>query len=208
MSMVMMGDGGWFLLARQQGLPGPRTYVRMAPVAGRLRAVELYVDGDGQPLAQSKIGEVALSRVEAEAGDLVRQHGVVPMGTAPEMSVLASHLGATWAPPRAGDPPQHWVAEAYLARNGAAGVARPKRKPLGRLFELEQDILDGPPVDGLTDGFLGRVASSYATAVRQGLPPAPTLAGQAHVSPRTVHRWVRLARERGIMAQGRQGVVG
>jgi len=57
------------------------------------------------------------------------------------------------------------------------------------------------PEHGLTDDFLRHVADAYAQAVRQRKAPAPELARQVGdgATERTIHKWVYIARQRGIM---------
>ena len=57
------------------------------------------------------------------------------------------------------------------------------------------------PNSGLTDEFLLHVRDAYRQALADGLHPAPELAQQVGdgATPRTIHKWVLIARQRGIM---------
>lgn len=64
------------------------------------------------------------------------------------------------------------------------------------------------PDAGLTPEFLQLVADAYRTAVREGRRPNKALADQCSLSPRTVQRWVYLARKGGFLAPTTPGSVG
>jgi 8-oxo-dGTP pyrophosphatase MutT (NUDIX family) len=59
------------------------------------------------------------------------------------------------------------------------------------------------PDSGLTDEFLRHVAAAYVAAVKAGLNPAPELARQTGRPVRTVHRWIYIARKRGLLPPSR-----
>jgi hypothetical protein len=55
------------------------------------------------------------------------------------------------------------------------------------------------------DTFYERVAKAYETAVANGEPPAQAMSNANGVPLTTVHRWVREARRRGVLAPAQKG---
>ena len=64
------------------------------------------------------------------------------------------------------------------------------------------------PTEGLTPEFLRQVAAAYVAALHRDEKPIRALTEQAGVSPRSVERWVYLARKGGYLAPTRRGSVG
>lgn len=197
------GNGGWVRVA-DAGMPGP-LYVRLLPdERGRLRIRELYLEAEDGPIRGEHLRGLPLHVLEAicneDRSDVLNRLEV----PGPDLSRAASYHATSW-----GRKVEHWVADSWWAQVAGSGVPqaprarkRPRRTP-----PLPPQPLKAPD-EGLTDAFLRTVAASYADAVRRGLAPAPTLAEEARVSHRTVHRWVYEARKRGIMPPGKQGRVG
>jgi hypothetical protein len=131
------GNGGW-VRVDGVGLPGP-FYVRFAhDDQGRWRAVELYVDGNGEPLSSATL-RLPLADLEAavlEHGENLSSRSGVP---GPDLRRLAAHYGTTWGAQtyaglhcdRCGGPikgrrvpeadrdvraTQNWVAESFFAQ--------------------------------------------------------------------------------------------
>jgi hypothetical protein len=105
----------------------------------------------------------------------------------------------------------NWVAESWYAQfpdSGIPQVAMPN-SPAPPATEAEEfPVLEPPQGSRITDEFLVQVRRCYALCLRKGLPPAPTIAELASVSPRTAHKWVSVARTRGIMPPGTRGRAG
>jgi hypothetical protein len=109
------------------------------------------------------------------------------------------------------------VALSYYAQFPDSRIARPKAhaKPLGTFVPRVVPPLQRP-THGLTDEFLTHVRDAYEQAILRGLAPAPELARQiapdlpkANRPVRTIHKWVSVARQRGIMpAASRKGRAG
>lgn len=78
-------------------------------------------------------------------------------------------------------------------------------------WDAEQERRSVPrlqrPTKGLTDDFLRHVADAYREALIQGRPPAPELARQVGdgATARTIHKWVSVARQRGLMPPAARG---
>lgn len=62
--------------------------------------------------------------------------------------------------------------------------------------------------DRVDDTFLRDVVTAYRDCVDRKIRPAPAIAAEVGVSERTVHGWIRKARERGMLPPGRQGAAG
>jgi len=229
---ISYGNGGW-VRVDGIGLPGP-LYVRLAPdEQGRWRAVEIYVDGDDKPLSTAVLRQVRLDLLEAAVPEYenMRKRSGVP---GPDLRRLAGHYGTTWGmaaydgrhcdtcggPIKGGSAHsqagrivalQNWVAESWFAQLPDSGVrqAPMPRPPRSLDAEFEElPAIEPPAGRRMTDEFLHTVARAYAIAALKGLPPAPTIAAQAGVSSRAVHKWIYTARKRGIMSPGTRGRVG
>lgn len=235
---ISYGNGGW-VRVDAIGLPGP-FYVRFGQdEMGRWRAIEIYVDGDGESLSSATL-RLPLADIEAavlEDGEHLSIRSGVP---GPDLRRLAAHFSTTWGAStyaglhcdRCGGPVkgrthrpegevravQNWVAESYFAQypNDAfpepatriKQVPMPKRTdPPASGFE-ELPPLDPPAGRRMTNEFLRELTHAYAIAAKNGTPPAPAIASVTGVSPRTVHKWISAARQRGIMPPGQRGRVG
>lgn len=215
---LSIGNGGWVAvgLAENEDGDDPEApidllcYVRLRLEPSGWRACEIYFDGSDRPLPlrPATIREFPLAVLEdwiRSDGDLAchleQSAGVV----SPDLSTLASHFGSI-----IGSKATSWVAESFRDQM----QSNPKRVRKVQQFKKRvrrpnpPDVrLSGRPLAGVTDEFLGDVARAYASAVHQGHAPAPRLAKDAGVSPKTVHSWVKRARDRGIMPPPQQGRV-
>jgi hypothetical protein len=112
---------------------------------------------------------------------------------------------------------QNWVAESFHAQRADEMFQMPARirqvpmpnepKPPDEASE-EFPALEPPAGRRMTDDFLREVARAYRLAARKGVPPAPSIAENAGVTDRAVHKWIYTARKRGIMPPGKRGRVG
>jgi hypothetical protein len=194
------GKGGWVRVERD-GLPGV-LYLRFVQADGRWQVREMYLEcGEGQAIRARDLRELPLAAIEA----LVLSHRghleshAMEMG--PDLGTLASNYTATFHPTKV----THWVAESM--RDPAAN-RRLRQQPPRRAAEAPRvPPLERP--DRLDDAFLRHVADAYADAIRRGAKsPAATLAAQAIVPVRTVHRWIYLARKACHLPPGSQGRIG
>jgi hypothetical protein len=229
---ISHGNGGW-VRVDGIGLPGP-LYVRFATdEQGRWRIVEIYIDGNGEPLSTTVLRQLRLDLLEAA----VREYDYMPKRSdipGPDLHRLAAHYAHSFGDAmyigghcvtcrgpvnglgaqREGGRPialQHWVAESWLAQVPGTGIkqVRMPRTPRPLAIEAEElPVIEPPAGRRITDDFLQTVAHAYAIAARKGLRPAPAIAEQAGVSPRAVHKWIYTARKRGIMPPGTRGRVG
>lgn len=192
------GNGGWVRVDRD-GLPGP-LYLRFVQAAGRWQVREMYLEcGAGEEIRARDLRELPLAAIEALALSRREQLAARALVPGPDLGTLASNFAATF-----GRRAAHWVAESM--RDQAAN-RRLRQRPQGREQEPAVPPLDRP--EHIDDAFLQHVADAYTDAIRRGAKsPAATLAAQAMVPVRTVHRWIYLARKTGHLPPGSQGRIG
>jgi hypothetical protein len=192
------GNGGWVRVERD-GLPGV-LYLRFAQAAGRWQVREMYLDcGEDAEIRARDLRELPLAAISALALS-GHEHLSARVNTpGPDLSTLASNYSAGFGPKDTG-----WVAESM--RDPAANRKLRKRP---------RRTAGSPPVaplahpDQIDDAFLRHVADAYADAIRRGArSPAVAIADRSHLSVRTVHRWIYLARKAGHLQAGSQGRVG
>jgi hypothetical protein len=215
---ISFGNGGWCLVDADIDLPG-RLYVRITEVEGQPRLTELYIDGRGERISPRALRSLPLAAIEEWASDgAARRRGVA----SPDLSRLASHYATWWdsrtyagrhcdacgGPVRGKHPlpsgeraMTDWPAMSWYAQGPESGIGQ---SPMGRERDHAKPpkLKLDPPEDGrLTDEFLRSVALAYEAAIARLIhAPAKKLGTLAGVSDRTVHRWVYLARKRGLMA--------
>jgi hypothetical protein len=105
---------------------------------------------------------------------------------------------------------EEWLqADVDLMEHMAGGQPGPDLDAFIEGFGPESKPVKRPEVErlrrperGLTDDFLRHVAAAYRQAVVAGQAPAPELARQVGdgATPRTIHKWVAVARQRSLMA--------
>jgi len=197
---MAFGNGGWVRVA-YGALPGP-LYVRLTEQAsGHYAASEIYLDGRGLRIRGDVLRNMPLAEIEAVAAPDIGARAAV---AGIDLSRLATYYGTTYGPKATG-----WVADSMRAQDPTSGVRQVQRqKHVARRDVASASPPLSAPDAGLTDEFLVRVADAYREAVRRGEWPAPSLAKQAGVAPKTVQKWVYIARKRGLMPRGKQGMVG
>ncbi|MGN6243729.1 MAG: hypothetical protein ACTHQ3_08645 [Motilibacteraceae bacterium] len=196
------GYGGW-ICVRDEDLPGP-LYLRLGKNSvGRWEVRDLYLEADWRAVVTADLRELPLgdlvSVALADDGEQTVLRGIDSPG--PQLGILASHYSTTWG---ASDKPADWVRLAWLTQLDSS-LPQPKRvnhRPLRespRVPPLTRP--DGP----ITDDFLSHVANAYAQALAERQRPAVALAEQSGAPVRTVHRWIYLARQRGLLAKTARG---
>lgn len=166
--------GGWLRFP----WPGVGTvFIRCAEVDGRVRAVELYIDGGGEPIQAGALRRLPLGLAEHE-GAITRE--MFPSLMIPSSGQQALDLSGP--------------AAAFFATIDSVSA-----RIRGGAPKPEADFTLSAPQDGLTDAFLSDVGKAYHVAVKRRLPPATELARQAGVSVRTAQSWIYKARKRGLM---------
>ena len=220
------GFGGWIRVQSDES-PG-WVYLRLGDDGHGWRTRELYVDAGEDVIPAVALRKLPLARIEALAvqGEGSERLAKSMRWPGPQLSVMAEsftsrHIGKRRNCETCGSPvdPKHgrsldWLETSWWAQFDHPDVQVRVRRPSRPRTELgERKAPPAPPPlsapdDGLTDEFFEQVRAAYDAAVDGGRPPAPTLAVQARVPTRTVHRWVYLARKRGIMAPGKPGRAG
>lgn len=202
---LTVGNGGWIRVDDPERWPG-LLYARLdRDDVGRWRITQLYLDAE-RPITGEEVRRLPIAQIEAWLTDPdvaeVMEHRARNYGV--QLDVLASHFDVN----SYGSQATHWVAEAWRSRfpNSGLQVAKVK-KPKRRTSDEEVPPLRNPEGGPLTDDFLRDVHKAYTAAVARGEWPAPALAKQTGASIPAVRKWIYVARRRGIMPPGRQGVV-
>ncbi|TDQ04842.1 hypothetical protein [Labedaea rhizosphaerae] len=227
------GNAGWIRI-EDSTLSGT-LYIRFG-IADDKRPVmrEIYLDGNREVLSPALLRQVRFDLIEAIVSkniDRLERSIAIPGS---DLHRLAAHYGTSWGSGTyagescdvCGGPVKHrtmadgtdsvravrnWAALSWYAQFDTSGIPQvpmPRDRPAEDL-DLEEFPDVKPPSGGvITDDFLAVVRHAYNLARAKRLPPAPTIGKLANVSPRTVHKWVAKARERGIMPRGSQGRIG
>lgn len=142
------------------------------------------IDGDGVPDIRVRLGSAEDGRLHVEAvlveGTPVSASHLrgVPLGR------IEAHANATLHPDAADT----------SDRVAATGVIPP------HLFDLSGR--------GRSDEFYAEVAAVYASLVSETHQPVAVIAEKNQVARVTAHRWVKQARDRGLLPPGRPGKAG
>lgn len=175
---LWLGTGGWLSL-RLRDLPGAHIRLLMRPdKTGRMRVDHLVAsDGDGW-VSADLLRAIPIARIEAAAS------------MEPGRTELLERID------RDGAKVQEQL-HRFLPEQS------PEAPPLDRpSWPLRLEV----PGDGrrLPDSFYEAVANAYAMASELSRRPAVVLAEENGVPTTTVHRWVKEARRRGLMAAGQR----
>ncbi|MGI8792397.1 MAG: hypothetical protein ACR2H3_04375 [Acidimicrobiales bacterium] len=199
------GQGGW--VRYRSSLSDAVTYVRYADRAGRLVAVEMYVEMlNDSAIDTSTLRQVPLGGIDASVNaeqSMVRDR--LPLA-GPDLRRAARHFSKHW-----GDSTKvpHWVAAMWWAQVKGSGVPQ---APMPKLEPLEP--VDLPPVDASLrvprarpygDDFYADVAAVYRELAQVSRSPAGDIADANRVPVTTAHRWVKVARQRGFLEPGHKG---
>ncbi|TDD26535.1 hypothetical protein E1218_13040 [Kribbella turkmenica] len=150
----------------------------MRVVDGKL--VEIYLNGRGHEITPKQLRELPLLRMRSA-------------------TMVRPEIQAVMAAETAKHPDLDVAGEVDRAYGVGADTAKWFRDKAVKLK---------PPSDGLTPQFLQDVAAAYTSAVARGERPNVALAEQTGFAPRTVQRWVYLARKAGHLAPTRPGETG
>lgn len=204
--LMTFGNGGWVRVA-DTDLPGP-LYLRYRLAGSRPVLGEFYLDAGDAEISSSLMRDLDLKAYTA----LIARESAAWLAWSvnhpgPDLSLLASYFGTSFG--RQARKNKNWVWESFQAQYDESDVPRPERAAnRSASVTPSAPVPVALPEHGLTDDFLRSVADNYAWAVGMGKRPAPMIAAQSQSSVRTVHAWVRKARERGIMPATTQGRVG
>ena len=196
--LISLGNGGW-VRVDSEALPGP-LYLRLVrDDAGHWHTREVYLEGEGRHIEAADLRNIPLRALETE---ILANGGQQWMSAhaeilAPDLATLARYYATTFG--RRGS--DNWVAQSFIAQTPDGAALRPPQADSPEpVRHSPVPPLAAPGMEGLTDEFLAHVAGAYRAAVASRKQPGPELARQAGVPVRTVHRWVYIARQRGIIA--------
>jgi hypothetical protein len=212
---VEVGNGGW--VRAWPDVADALIYVRYEDAAGRLRAVEIYIEPRNG-------GEVTTDLLRLPFGEIDRRVNAQPVAAAvrqrlatpgPDLSTAAA---AFMLPPAVVAEGGTWV-EDMLASQAPDSAIRAGTKVAIRRPE-SPDLLDDeelvrlcqlriPTTKSFPDDFYESVAKAYIALSQVTTSPSPVLAdinGVAQVD--RVRKWVSGARKRGYLPPGRAGKVG
>lgn len=211
--VMSLGNGGWVRYQTSRR-PGLVLYRRYADRDGRLAAVEMYLEtiDETTVLGAEFLRSIDLGRVDAWANGLAEQIRAAMGVPAPDLRRAARHFGTRWGT-RGGKPRRpHWVADMYWAQVPGSGVPQP---PLPKVEPLEEAVLpavdvtlDVPPARPYGDAFYRQVADIYRELAPRTRAVASVIADANHVEVTQVHRWVKVARQKGFLSPTTRGKVG
>lgn len=173
----------WWTWTPPEGADGLHVHWRRDD-SGRWVADGLYLHG--RALTPGMLRAVSLPRLES------RRNGRLPGTQKPAVSDETRTVGSL--------------------RQRATDLARSEMRVDAQIAS-NREALELPPRLGRPDGsdpeaFYRRVAEAYSHYAEQTKAPAKAIADEAEVPVTTVHRWIREARQRGFLPQGRRGKAG
>lgn len=193
---ISYGNGGW-VRVDYETLPGP-LYLRLTlDDTGRWHTREVFIEGEDRHVEAADLRNIPLRALETEilgngGLEIMTTHARLP---GPDLATLASYYATTFGSAAR----RTWVTDSFHAQlPGGEDVRAPRQDPAAPVRHKPVPPLSAPD-EGLTDEFLTHVAAAYRAAVASRKRPGPELASQADVPVRTVHRWVYLARMRGLL---------
>lgn len=204
-SQISYGNGGW--VRYRSSRSALAAYVRYIDRDGRLEPAELYLEQvDAGVLDSNSLREIPLGEINAWVNAepaLVRDRlGIA----APDLRRAARHYSTTtWGHP---DKVLHWVAAMYWAQIPGSGIPQaplPKVKPFAPVeVEPVDPALNVPPARPYGDDFYAQVADVYRALSLIERSPAGAIADANGVPITTAHRWVKVARQRGLLEPARR----
>ena len=189
---VTRGRGGWVRYATSESPVA--TYIRYAQIDGRVEPVELYVERiDDGPLSTDTLRQIPLGRINARVTSRPDLLTVFWAEVGPDLRRAARHFATAWS----GAVPQGPLPEVNL----------PEPEPDPDLSAV-LEVPHATPSDPYPDEFFEQVAAVYRRLVPWVRSPAALIADANGVKITTVHRWVKVARQRGHLPPVRQGKAG
>jgi hypothetical protein len=188
---VIRGAGGWVRYARSDS--AVLTYVRYDDVGGRLEPVEIYLERhDDGALTTDSLRQLPLGRISASV--LSR----------PDLPPVARHATAP-------GPDLRRLARRFLS------AIKPDPTPVKKPFKLPTDepdpnlsaklqIPQAGPRQPYPDEFFEQVAEIYQRLAPWVRSPASAIRDANNIENiATVHRWIKVARQRGLLASPNRG---
>jgi hypothetical protein len=207
---LIIGKGGWFRVVASD-LPAP-VYARAVvdEASGRWRVGELHVMGE-TPLTVEGMRAIPLARLEAAlnevnmAATLTNLMREMPHDEAREADIPRVALGALVPEPPPNEEPVSLLGGG-VSREGEGGplAAYYANRAMVVSFPVPSFKVKVPKGRKRPDHFYREVASAFSFASATGPRPAARIAKANRVPPSTVHRWIKEARRRGVMAPARQ----
>lgn len=199
---LRIGNGGWLRFERGDLV----VFLRAAEQPdGTFELVELYTGSQG--LTAGLLASIPLQRItrhinEPGVAEYVRAVVQLP---AVDLATAASYYATTFGV-RDGSPVRpHWAADMYWSQVRDSGVpaAPPARQP-GVVEVLPPRMpdarLDVPSTRPFPESFYESFAALYSELSDLTHAPAPVIADANRVTLTQVHRWVRVARSKGLLA--------
>jgi hypothetical protein len=223
---ISYGNAGWVQIV-DKDLPGELFLKLEEDGRGRWRTRDFYLQGDWRHVVGADLRELDLTALEEIVQNRMNSLTSRARIAGPDTRTLIGNFATTYAtaayagrhceacdaPLRGLNPREperwsnDWVALSWFAQHQDSRIKRPKRRS-----PSAKDVVSPSkvprlqrPTAGLTDEFLQHVSDAYREALIKELNPAPELARQVgdNTSPRTIHKWVSVARQRGIMPPAR-----
>jgi hypothetical protein len=173
---------------------------------GWLEITELYMEGglSNYQLAALGLAQLrTLLNTPSMRGEIEKRIDL----PAPLLRVAASHYATNWGGAAFDDEGRgmHWAAEMWASQLPDSGVAQATsaKDRRGRPVRLEPPPTVTAKSGRKPDSFYESVGAAYLDFVSRGEPPAPAIARSSGVPVTTVHRWIRRARELGLLPAAR-----
>ena len=217
------GNGGW---VRYQTSRTPVVaYVRYVDRDGQLVPVDLFMHGlNNTSLDTDVLRDITLGQIDAwvntpgQANEIRYRMKYPGPDLRVAASVYATNLGST----HDGEPlRRHWLDDMYWSQVPDSGVPKPRAKPVKRLDDVPDEVLaeerdaafslaklNVPAAKPFGDDFYRAVADAYSALSEWTRKPAAEIADRTGVDVVRVHKWIRVARQRGYLGAGRRGKVG
>ncbi len=206
-----VGNSGWCRW-HAATLDSP-VFVRFQDADGRLVIVDLFLAAEGHPLDANMLRRIPLGAIEqwVNADEtfalVVRGHLLFP---GPDLRTAVSYFATTFGT----DEPDHWVVHMFASQFDAWDGPVPDQQSLQAPHQAmkraplnpDEFRLEVPGARPFGDDFYRAVAQAYRAASLAGVRgPAGQIADVNHVHLTQVHRWVKVARDRGFLDRGRIG---
>ncbi len=192
------GNGGW---VRYQSTAYPHpVFVRLEDRAGRLGVVDLFLPALTGVLDANVLRRVPLGRIEAWVNADSHIAATIRLATyGPDLRTAISYYGTTVGTE------DSWPAD-MLRRHRLPPRVDPLAEPI-KVKSVRPDLrLDVPASRPFGDDFYRALAEVWQAAVKVYRSPAGAVSdANTDVSVSQVHRWVKVARERGLLNAGHPG---
>lgn len=181
---------------------GQPVFVRFKDRSGRLAAVDLFLPAVEGSLDANLLRRLPLGRIESWVNADRQIADVVRLDTyGPDLRTAAAYYCTSIGDE--GPDADSWVADMIYRRRQPS--TQPLAEPIKARPAAPDLHLDVPAVRPFGDDFYKAVAAVWRSAVSVYRSPAGAVADANRVTVSQVHRWVKIARERGFLEVGRSG---